>query len=303
MLKPLYLLFLFITIISCRGSHKQNQEGSANNQVETADTNGNDGLYDETINIIGNPSKADKDQKDNYLIQRNEYNLSYNSTKKIPNWVCWHLESSDLGPVKRQNVFFNDASLPNDFEQAYPGMYSGSGFDKGHNCPSGDRTDTEERNHKTFLLTNVMPQSPDNNQGPWNKLENYCRSVTRHGKECYILCGNYGLGGENKMSETLEYTKKGKIAVPKYLYKIVLILKKGDNDLERIQKNAVVLAVIMPNVQGIKTENFRQYITSVDDIEQKTGLDFFKTLNPKIEESIEKYVADPKTLKEETLDE
>ncbi len=51
----------------------------------------------------------------------------------------------------------------------------GSGFDRGHHTPSGDRTRSIPDNSATFFMTNMMPQAPGNNQGPWEKLESDSR--------------------------------------------------------------------------------------------------------------------------------
>ena len=67
-----------------------------------------------TALYLGNPSsaRADVALTENYLLERSQYSLSYNSTTLIPNWVAWHLCSSDMGNVQRKNSFKADPLLP-----------------------------------------------------------------------------------------------------------------------------------------------------------------------------------------------
>ena len=91
---------------------------------------------------LGNPSGATSDPANttNYLLVHPDFTIGYNAPRGIPIWVSWHLDRADLGQAPRQNNFRPDAALPRQFYQVTPASYARSGFDKGHNCPSGDRT-------------------------------------------------------------------------------------------------------------------------------------------------------------------
>ncbi|HEX8354837.1 MAG TPA: DNA/RNA non-specific endonuclease, partial [Pyrinomonadaceae bacterium] len=146
---------------------------------------------------MGNPSNAvaDVNQPTNYLLDKPQYAVSYHRDKGRPNWVSWHLGSTWLGSAPRQDDFRADAGLPAGWYQVQASDYTGSGFDRGHHCPSADRTATVADNSSTFLMTNMMPQSPDNNQGPWAALETYCRTLVTLGNELYVVMGGSGSGG------------------------------------------------------------------------------------------------------------
>ncbi|QFS50967.1 ENDOG, endonuclease G, mitochondrial [Nostoc sphaeroides CCNUC1] len=137
--------------------------------------------------LLGNPSSATptKLTPDNYLMVKNQYALSYNNSKGTANWVAWQLNKSWLGNADRQNNFRPDDTLPTNFLRVTPTIYSGSGYDRGHIAPSGDRTKTVDDNSSTFLMTNMMPQTPDNNRNTWGNLEDYCRELVSLGKELY----------------------------------------------------------------------------------------------------------------------
>ncbi len=228
---------------------------------------------------LGNPSNAATNplNTDNYLMLSNTFALSYNRDKAIANWVAWRLTASDLGDAERQNDFRPDDRLPVGWDRTKPSDYTGSGFDRGHLCPSADRSKSVETNSATFLMTNIAPQTPDLNQGPWEKLETYSRSMARRIGNLYIIAGSYG----NRRERV-----KSKIAVPTNFWKIILVLPPGA-DVSAINSDTRVIAVDMPNVSGIKEKNWRDYKTTVRQIEQKTGYDFFSNLPKDIQNALE----------------
>jgi endonuclease G len=118
---------------------------------------------------MGNPTQAtaDVNHKNNFLIVKPYYALPYNNVRGTPNWVSWRLSKEDLGNAPRF-PFQPDTSLPAGFKRVVPNDYTGSGFDRGHMCPHSDRTRSMESSKATFLMTNMVPQSPENNQRAWN---------------------------------------------------------------------------------------------------------------------------------------
>ncbi|MCV5696585.1 DNA/RNA non-specific endonuclease, partial [Escherichia coli] len=87
---------------------------------------------------FGNPSGATPDvaNENNYLMPKPQYTLSYNRMKGTANWVGWRLASNWIGSTPRQDNFRPDTSLPNGWYQVTSQDYSGSGYDRGHMCPS-----------------------------------------------------------------------------------------------------------------------------------------------------------------------
>jgi endonuclease G len=166
-------------------------------------------------------------QQDAYLIDRPQYVLSYNDSKKIANWACWNLSHADIGKTAR-GAFAEDPDLPPGFRRVTHGVYTGSGFDRGHLCPSKDRSDTEENNDATFLMTNVIPQSPACNRGAWERFESHCRDLTKDGSELYIACGPHGVGGTGEKGPLDALGRAVKVSVPAAVWKVVLVLPGKD---------------------------------------------------------------------------
>ena len=241
---------------------------------------------------MGNPSNAvtDVNQPTNYLLNKAQYAVSYHRDKGRPNWVSWHLASSWLGSTPRQDDFRADSTLPAGWYQVQATDYSGSGFDRGHHCPSADRTATVADNSSTFLMTNMMPQSPDNNQGPWANLENYCRTLVSSGNELYIIMGGSGSGGTGSNGGTTFTVAGGKVAVPSQVWKVIIVLPSGTNDVARVTTSTRTIAVLMPNTQGIRTADWKTYRVSVDQIETLTGYDFLSAVPAAVQSVIESRV-------------
>ena len=115
---------------------------------------------------LGNPSGATTNASNytNYLLNKTQYAASYHRDRGIPNWVSRHLSSAWVGSTPRQDNFAADATLPSGWFRATSSSYTGSGFDRGHNCPSADRTGSVADNSATFLMTNMIPQAANVNQ-------------------------------------------------------------------------------------------------------------------------------------------
>ena len=253
---------------------------------------------------FGNPSDAISDFEaegalENFLMEKSQFTLSYNSSTLNPNWVAWHLCKEDLGDADRANNFRPDTSLPEGWYAVTKNDYKfpSYGFDRGHICPSADRTASKEDNSMTFLMTNMVPQTPDNNRIVWMALEKYEREVVLDGKEAYIIAGPYGAGGSSDKGyfEAIAINKNDvelSITVPAYTWKIILFMPEGDNDFERLVDGAFqILAVCIPNEKGCaQNGSWQQYVCSVDYIEELTGYDFFELLPDDIEEEIESSV-------------
>jgi DNA/RNA non-specific endonuclease len=120
-----------------------------------------------------------------------------------------------------------------------------------------------EDNAATFLMTNMMPQTPDNNRNTWEGLESYSRELVRQGRELYIIAGPTGDRGK----------LKNKVTIPTSTWKVVVVLDRPGVGLNGVTKNTRVIAVNIPNEQEINND-WRAYKVSVDELEKLTGYDF-----------------------------
>jgi DNA/RNA endonuclease G (NUC1) len=242
---------------------------------------------------FGNPTDAEADlfTPDNYLMEKPEFTLSYNRSRGTANWVSWHLDDTWVGSLARVDTFRPDPAIPADWYRVLHTDYQSSGFDRGHMVPNADRDPATSSpiNQATFLMTNMIPQSPDNNQGPWANLENYLRTLLP-ANEVYIVAGGAGTGGtgSNGFMTTLA---NGNVTVPAQTWKVALVLpKQGGDDVARVEAGTRTIAVIMPNIQGIRTSNpndWQAYLTTVDAVEALTGYELFEHISDAVENAVE----------------
>ena len=258
-------------------------------------------LYPPSVHLtFGNPTNAENDlaQFDNYLMDKAEYALSYNRTDGRPNWVSWHLSDDWYGTLTRVDTFRADPQIPDsaDWYRVQGFDFSGSGFDRGHMVPNADR-DKETSvpiNQATYLMTNMLAQAPDNNQGPWAAFENELRAIAdgnpatpNDNNEIYIVAGPYGQGGTGGAGFATKIANTH-VLVPQSTWKVALVLPKAPgDDLSRVTCATRTIAVIMPNVQGIRNHDWHQYLVSVDAVEALTGYDLFSNLPPGVEYCVE----------------
>ena len=223
---------------------------------------------------LGNPSGATVDSSNHthYLIQRLQYAMDYNDTNHQANWVSWSYTSGDTGSTARQDSFRTDTSLPSGFLRIGSATFD-TGYDRGHMCPSGDRTASVADNDATFLMSNMIPQTSVNNQGLWATFEAYCRALASGGNEILITCGPGDFG-----TATISNGMK----LPGSVWKVIVVVPPGTGTAaSRITTSCRVIAINTPNAStGLGT--WQSYITSVEEIEAATGFRFFSAVTPSV---------------------
>jgi len=237
------------------------------------------GYIDASLQMqLGNPSgaTADPNNHDHYLIQRPVETIDYSDHLGEPVWASWDLTAADVGTNARSSSFFPDTSLPSGFYQVTDNDYNGVGtnnLNRGHLCPSEDRTDTRADNDAVFLMSNIIPQNGTNNSGVWGTFEGYCRSQLAT-NELLIICGPSGFGTNRIPS--------GKAVIPDYTWKIVVVVPTNSGPaLGRITSSNRVIALKISNT-GPATKTWPNYVTSAAQIEVDTGFTFFTALPPDI---------------------
>lgn len=243
------------------------------------------GAAEATINAalqmqLGNPTGAtvNPTNRSNYLVTRSVEALDFCDVLGAPRWASWDLTGPDIGSATRSSTFYTDTNLPAAFYRVKTADYTNSGYDRGHLCPSQDRTDTSANNKLVFFMSNIMPQTPDNNQGPWASFEDYCQALAQAGNELLIVCGPSAFTGSR-------IQPSGKVAIPGATWKIAVVVPAGSGSAaSRITTSTRVISVKIPNVAGIRTTPWTNYITSAQQIQADTAYQFFSALSAGIAE-------------------
>ncbi|MGB5971790.1 MAG: DNA/RNA non-specific endonuclease, partial [Nodosilinea sp.] len=146
-----------------------------------------------------------------------------------------------------------------------------------HVVPSGDRTRTVGDNAATFLMTNIVPQAPNNNRGPWRSLEEYGRDlVYQYDRSLHVFAGGYGKQGS---------VGNRAIAIPSRLWKIIVVYDRLPNGGLGIGSETQVIAVDMPNSNQVGSD-WRYYQTSIQRLEVATGYTFLANLPPELQAAL-----------------
>ena len=230
---------------------------------------------------LGIPAPTSTSDPNRFLSVKSGYVLSYNGSRKVPNWVSWELNTSYLGDSDRQDNFRPDDTFPATEPQASLADYSGSGYDRGHMCPSADRTLTVAANQQTFYLTNMVPQSAHNNRGPWARLESDLRDIALTGKELFIISGGTFSASSNTIGSG--------VVVPDQTFKVVVVLDAVNQGASAVTTTTRVIGVMMPNEdsQISQSADWHTFRVSVDAIEAATGNDFLSDVDPAVQAVVE----------------
>lgn len=132
------------------------------------------------------------DESDSLIfLQKNGYIIYYNIDRQIPALVAWNLTKKHLGRWHRPaNVSFRqDVNCPKPRAKAQ--SYVNSGYQRGHLCPSADRSADNVQMRATFIMSNVAPMTPQLNTIQWAQAEDYSRCLVRYGHECHLMAGAF----------------------------------------------------------------------------------------------------------------
>jgi endonuclease G len=207
------------------------------------------------------------------ILKRTGYTLSYNEELYQPNWVMYELHEANLyGPYKADS---NNYQPDPDLGSCGPQLidYAKSGFVRGRLAPSGDFKWNSNAMAETFYLSNVSPMNYDFRMGIWLNLENLIRVWVKTNKDLWIVTGP--VLSEKGFPGPKHYIGKWthEIVVPQYFYKIVLA-----------PNTPKAIGFIVPNTDYTRT--LPSYATSINGIEDFTGIDFDKILPVSIQDSV-----------------
>ena len=223
------------------------------------------------------------------------YTVCYDKGKMTTYWVAYPLNSSHIGSNGRTDVWtYVDSSIlaekyqPNIVSGSYRSSSSGgtNNYSRGHLLPSASRTATSTMNEQTFITVNQVPQiHTDFNGGVWMYLESAVRDAI-NGKTIFVVTGTALQKGNGQTEEigtmAKTYDRNGKeIPVPRYFYKVLLKVNSTTNPT-----SASAIGFWMTN--EAHDNAYEPYAVSVDEIEGKTGIDFFPNLTDALETSAEK---------------
>jgi endonuclease G len=209
---------------------------------------------------------------DEEIIEHKYYTLSYSEPHEVSRWVAYTLEISQLqNCVKRTNSFKPDPLVKTG--SATQADYQGSGYDRGHILPAGDMKWNKEAMKETFYFSNMTPQPANFNRGRWQSMEELVRAWVLKYKKLWIVTGPV-------LKDNLPVIGPNQVAVPEQYYKVVLR-----------QEGAKYIGMALLITTDVPSSDLKYYATSINKVEELTGIDFFPFLN---DESVEEEISTSK---------
>ena len=217
------------------------------------------------------------------VLDRGEFQIGWSPSLRHPVWVAYHVPREARGDAGRRPSFQRDRSVQS---APAPGDYANSGYDRGHLAPNRAIATRfgPEAQKRTFQMSNIAPQRPSLNRGPWREMEQrICDLWTAKYGEIWVVAGCY------TPKDARERARVGKtsIDVPENFY---MVIAAQTADAVR------VLAVDLGQPRASWRDEGRRLrrwtwpshaIVSVDELERRTGLDFFPDMQKSLQMSLE----------------
>lgn len=218
------------------------------------------GLCEAADNLsVGVPGECDQ------IVDREGYAVGYCAKHRQAAWVQYHFTAveNQTRKASRSEDFREDPAIKSG--AAALADYWGSGYSFGHLAPAADMKFSELTMSESFYLSNMSPQDYDFNSGVWNDIEKFVRYTVNIEQSIYVVTGPI------LPTERHPYVAKtigpGKVTVPRAFYKIIY-------DATPPKK---MIAFIVPNKPS--SAPIASFVTSVDKVEELTGLDFFSKVS------------------------
>ncbi len=212
--------------------------------------------------------------KDNQYIIKKNYAIHYRFDTKTAEYVVERPTIEKInGNSKRKDDFRVDPDIAKHYQSVLDD-YAGEAYDRGHLVPAGNNTQNDDVMSESFFLSNMVPQVPNHNRGIWKQLETAVRIWVNEGKDIYVITGTF----YNK-----EHKEIGKrVGVPDYMWKVIIDAKSKKG-----------IAFWFPNAP-LPVADLPKYIVSIEEVEQKTGINFNPKISEKLQKALESAKANPK---------
>ena len=199
------------------------------------------------------------------------YSFGWSQKDRVALWVAYPLcKLYTNGSAGRTNAWAMDPLL-GDNSAAPFGGYCGD-YARGHQLPSADRQCCYDANAQTFYGTNMTPQLNAHNEGIWSSLENKVRNIANSSDTTYVVTGVVVSASGKKEKDSYGNS----VTVPDAYFKVLLRYSKSST---LGQWNA---AAFYLEHRSYSESLGKEHSMSVDELEKKTGFDFFVNLPAKV---------------------
>lgn len=295
----IYLLSFVFALYSCNSDDDNNGDGGSGTTPTEVNANRNVVTTDAAVArlefpklkggnsiVLVNRTTGDKQ----YDRDEVNYCVEWDCDKKAQRWSCYQMHRGYTGNYSRVvDGYLFDPKLSSS-QYLDKDYFYGSGFDHGHICPNADRKYSYKANEQTFYLTNMQPQyrkfngysssGQDQGEGLWVRMEDKVRSWSPNATtDTLYVCKGGTIDKESNIIKRVQ----GKLIVPKYFF-MACLLKNSQG------YRAIAFWAEQKN-EWKTYDDLADYAITIDELEQKTGIDFFCNLPDKTENEVESKIA------------
>ena len=287
-------LFLYATLtalaLTACGSDDDDVTPSTPSSQKQPNLNANDNSLQPELSRLefphvkgGNSIVVIHKTNDSYDPDGISYSLEWDCQKKSQRWSCFQMHTAGT-TTKRTDAWAEDPDIPSSARFTDTNaMYKGSGFTRGHICASADRLYSAAANMQTFYYSNMQPQlynfnAGDNYTGVWVHMEDQVRSWVSKCDTLYVVKGGT-IDREDQILMRIKPNVEGGLIVPKYFF--MALLAKSGNTFKALGFWAPHNDVVLPSI------DLKDYVVSIDELEELTGIDFFCNLPDPVEKTLE----------------
>ncbi len=215
------------------------------------------------------------------------YSILYDPSRYAALWTAYVYSDAYHGSGTGSGWAVNPqipASKQTSVKSAYPSV-DGVTYDRGHQIPNADRNADNSLQNQTYYWTNSTPQHASFNQGIWNNLENQVRSLAASTDSVYVITGPVyqTAGGSETVRTFVNSSNDSKVVpIPNYYFKVLLKVRRSGGTV-----TAASAIGFWFTHEAHSGENWQNFAVSVDEVERKTGFNFFANLPPSVETSAE----------------
>ena len=304
-MRKLYFLFVVIALSlsacssgddsSSSGTHPSNTVNTGNSNTGGNTSNENAGFTDDTKHDNSNPITSFPEygrlevpalhgNTSRVLIHKvASYGINYmtewDDVQKGPRWSAYILTSSlmrnhvprytaDRSRGEMQYPF--DPLIPSSLQWDYDWFTNDNGsYDHGHLCPSADRRCDSESQYQTFYMSNMTPMFGPFNSGVWANIEKAVRTAaSRYCDTLYVVKGGTIDNGTYNGYNLVYHKLENGLVIPRYFYTAMFYRTRG-------KYYAIALWIDQFAYRNSNEGNLAQFAISIDQLEKRTGVDFF----------------------------
>lgn len=275
------LLFISLSLIltSCSGGELDNcvtkyrEETNTETVTNEQQLEYSSNFFNEDTSTCNSHLRTGTPKGSDQILCRDGFAIGYNYQYKVANWVSYKVTEESVNEYfPRSDDFQPDSEIPSIY-RAQLADYKYSGYDRGHLAPAATIDFSEKSMQQSFLLSNIVPQNSSLNRGVWSSLESWVRECANEHDDLQIITGTI----VNDSSATLN----DNIKIPDSLYKIVV----------KPSSPAQSIAFLFSNNKPASSQ-LKDYITTIDEIERYTNLDFLDNVPVSFQNKLETFTSE-----------